>query len=122
MRFCELLNKEVEYIAISQDTTESDLKQVRQLVWLLNEPYECELTTFSRDRSGAKSWVALRCSRTRRRCAQRSTAACWSSTVSVAGCCQWCIDSLTGVLACHPGLEKAERNVLPTLNNLLENR
>lgn len=28
MRFCELLNKEVEYIAISQDTTESDLKQV----------------------------------------------------------------------------------------------
>ncbi|RLN54749.1 hypothetical protein BBJ28_00020377, partial [Nothophytophthora sp. Chile5] len=29
MRFCELLNREVEYIAISQDTTESDLKQVR---------------------------------------------------------------------------------------------
>lgn len=23
---------------------------------------------------------------------------------------------------CYPGLEKAERNVLPTLNNLLENR
>jgi hypothetical protein len=29
MRFCELLNKEVEYVAISPDTTESDLKQVR---------------------------------------------------------------------------------------------
>jgi hypothetical protein len=29
MQFCELLNKEVEYVAISQDTTESDLKQVR---------------------------------------------------------------------------------------------
>lgn len=33
MRFCELLNKEVEYIAISQDTTESDLKQVH---WCLS--------------------------------------------------------------------------------------
>ncbi|RLN52821.1 hypothetical protein BBJ29_000771 [Phytophthora kernoviae] len=32
MRFCELLNKEVEYIAISQDTTESDLKQRREIV------------------------------------------------------------------------------------------
>lgn len=28
MRFAELLHKEVEYIAISQDTTEADLKQV----------------------------------------------------------------------------------------------
>jgi hypothetical protein len=32
MRFCELLEREVEYIAVSQDTTESDLKQRREIV------------------------------------------------------------------------------------------
>lgn len=35
MRFCELLNKEVEYIAVSQDTTESDLKQVHIILLLI---------------------------------------------------------------------------------------
>jgi hypothetical protein len=28
LAFCELTNREVEYIALSRDTTESDLKQV----------------------------------------------------------------------------------------------
>lgn len=31
LRFCELLNKEVEFVSISRDTTESDLKQRREL-------------------------------------------------------------------------------------------
>ncbi|CAM9850949.1 unnamed protein product, partial [Heterosigma akashiwo] len=31
MQFCELMNKEVEYVAISKDTTESDLLLRREL-------------------------------------------------------------------------------------------
>ncbi|KAE8883184.1 von Willebrand factor A domain-containing protein 8 [Phytophthora fragariae] len=76
MRFCELLNKEVEYIAISQDTTESDLKQRREIV---------------------------------------DGAAIFTDQAPVRA-------ALNGRVLVIDGLEKAERNVLPTLNNLLENR
>ncbi|KAG2531856.1 hypothetical protein JM18_000759 [Phytophthora kernoviae] len=76
MRFCELLNKEVEYIAISQDTTESDLKQRREIV---------------------------------------DGAAIFTDQAPVRA-------AINGRVLVIDGLEKAERNVLPTLNNLLENR
>ena len=32
MRYCELTDREVEYVALSRDTTESDLKQRREIL------------------------------------------------------------------------------------------
>lgn len=76
MRFCELLGREVEYVAISQDTTESDLKQRREII---------------------------------------DGAAIFADQAPVRA-------AIHGRVLVIDGLEKAERNVLPTLNNLLENR
>jgi len=74
--FAELTNREVEYVAISRDTTESDLKQRRELVGG---------SSVFRDAPPVRA-------------------------------------ALRGRLLILDGIEKAERNVLPTLNNLLENR
>ena len=75
-RFAELLEREVEVVSISRDSTESDLKQRRELhagsVLYVNQP-----------------------------------------VVEAA---------LHGRLLVIEGLEKAERNLLPLINNLLENR
>ncbi|KAI9908417.1 hypothetical protein PsorP6_004490 [Peronosclerospora sorghi] len=76
MQFCELFKREVEYIAISQDTTESDLKQRREIM---------------------------------------NGAAIFTDQAPVRA-------AINGRVLVIDGLEKAERNVLPTLNNLLENR
>ncbi|XP_058526672.1 von Willebrand factor A domain-containing protein 8 [Ochotona princeps] len=76
MQYLELTKREVEYIALSRDTTETDLKQRREI---------CAGTAFYIDQ-----------------CAVRAAT-----------------EGRTLVLE---GLEKAERNVLPVLNNLLENR
>ncbi|XP_041586995.1 von Willebrand factor A domain-containing protein 8 [Vulpes lagopus] len=72
----ELTKREVEYIALSRDTTESDLKQRREI------------------RAGTAFYID--------QCAVRAAT-----------------EGRTLILE---GLEKAERNVLPVLNNLLENR
>ena len=74
--FQELTRREVEYIALSRDTTESDLKQRREI------------------RSGTAYYVD--------QCAVRA--------------------ATEGRVLVLEGIEKAERNVLPVLNNLLENR
>ncbi|OBS78288.1 hypothetical protein A6R68_19324, partial [Neotoma lepida] len=74
----ELTKREVEYIALSRDTTETDLKQRREIR---------AGTAFYIDQASAYPPDYFRI--------------------------------LTLVLE---GLEKAERNVLPVLNNLLENR
>jgi len=76
LQYAELTQREVEYIAISRDTTESDLKQRREIV------------------AGNALFVD-------------------QAPVRAA---------LNGRLLIVDGIEKAERNVLPTLNNLLENR
>ncbi|XP_036084810.1 von Willebrand factor A domain-containing protein 8 isoform X2 [Rousettus aegyptiacus] len=76
MQYLELTRREVEYIALSRDTTESDLKQRREI------------------RAGSAFYVD--------QCAVRAAT-----------------EGRTLILE---GLEKAERNVLPVLNNLLENR
>ena len=75
-RFAEILKREVEYLAITRDTSESDLKQRREL------------------RGGGVAFVD-------------------QAPVRAA---------LHGRLLIIDGIERAERNVLPTLNNLLENR
>lgn len=76
MQYLELTKREVEYVALSRDTTETDLKQRREI------------------RSGTAFYID--------QCAVRAA-------------------TLGRVLVLE-GLEKAERNVLPVLNNLLENR
>ena len=72
----ELTKREIEYIALSRDTTESDLKQRREIS------------------SGTAYYVD--------QCAVRA--------------------ATKGRVLLLEGIEKAERNVLPVLNNLLENR
>ena len=77
MLYCELRGREVEYMCLSRDTTESDLKQRREII------------------SGG------------------STSYTDQAPVRAA---------IEGRILILDGLERAERNVLPTLNNLLENR
>lgn len=76
MMYLELTKREGEYISLSRDTTESDLKQRREI------------------RSGTAFYLD--------QCAVRA--------------------ALEGRILVLEGIEKAERNVLPILNNLLENR
>ena len=72
----ELTNREVEYVSLSRDTTESDLKQRREIQGG---------TAFYVDQAAVRA-------------------------------------ALEGRILILDGVEKAERNVLPVLNNLLENR
>ena len=83
LAFCDLLQREVQLLTLTQDTTESDLKQRRELV-------QSQLS---------KSALDLRFVD--------------QPPVSAA---------VNGRFLILDGLEKAERNVLPTLNNLLEHR
>ncbi|CAH1119198.1 unnamed protein product [Phaedon cochleariae] len=76
MQYAELTNREHEYVALSRDTTESDLKQRREIV--------------------------------------RGTAKYFDQSAVRA--------ATEGRILILEGIEKAERNVLPVLNNLLENR
>ncbi|CAL8321307.1 unnamed protein product [Merluccius merluccius] len=76
MQYLELTKREVEYVSLSRDTTETDLKQRREI------------------RSGTAFYID--------QCAVRA--------------------ATEGRVLVLEGLEKAERNVLPVLNNLLENR
>uniref|UniRef100_A0A3B3RZN2 von Willebrand factor A domain-containing protein 8 n=1 Tax=Paramormyrops kingsleyae TaxID=1676925 RepID=A0A3B3RZN2_9TELE len=80
MQYLELTKREVEYVALSRDTTETDLKQRREI------------------RAGTAFYI----DQASRRCAVRA--------------------ATQGRILILEGLEKAERNVLPVLNNLLENR
>ena len=76
MQYLELTQRELEYVALSRDTTESDLKQRREIV------------------AGTAHYID-------------------QAAVRAAS---------EGRILVLEGIEKAERNVLPVLNNLLENR
>ncbi|KAK7499225.1 hypothetical protein BaRGS_00009485, partial [Batillaria attramentaria] len=76
MMYLELTQREAEYVSLSRDTTESDLKQRREIA------------------GGTAYYID--------QCAVRA--------------------ALQGRVLVLEGVEKAERNVLPVLNNLLENR
>lgn len=76
LQYLELTQRELEYVALSRDTTESDLKQRREI--------------------------------------QNSTAKYFDQSAVRA--------ATEGRVLVLEGIEKAERNVLPVLNNLLENR
>ncbi|CAG8493642.1 14499_t:CDS:2 [Racocetra fulgida] len=73
LRYAQLTGREIEYVALSKDCTDSDLKQRREI-------------------SGGTAYYA--CVRA----------------------------AIHGRILILDGIEKAERNVLPILNNLLENR
>lgn len=75
--FCESLGRDVEYVSLTRDTTEADLKQRREIVKGGSSVYVDQLVVKA---------------------------------------------ALQGKILILEGLEKAERNVLPVLNNLLENR
>jgi hypothetical protein len=81
LQYAELTRREVQVVTLSSDTTESDLKQRRELVQNANGSVSSTICRPSTSRS-SHTWSPL------------------------------LLD----------GLERAERNVLPTLNNLLENR
>ncbi len=55
MQYCEMMNREVEYLAISHDTTESDLKQVIYKLIV----FSLEMTCWSDE----KSWTDQRISK-----------------------------------------------------------
>ena len=76
LRFCQIAGREVELITLTQDSTEADLKQRREI--------------------GVRGTY------------------CVDSPVVTA--------ALRGRVLILEGLEKVERNVLPVINNLLENR
>uniref|UniRef100_A0A8R1DMQ4 ATPase dynein-related AAA domain-containing protein n=1 Tax=Caenorhabditis japonica TaxID=281687 RepID=A0A8R1DMQ4_CAEJA len=76
LRYLEATNREFEYLPITRDTTEADIKQRREI------------------RDGTAYYTDL--------CAVRA--------------------ALNGRVLVIDGVEQAERNVLPILNNLLENR
>ena len=76
MAYCELLQREVEYLCVSPDVTESDIKQRREI---------------------------------------RNKSAIYEDAAAVRA-------ALLGRILIIDGIEKAERNVLPVINNLLENR
>ncbi|XP_029645766.1 von Willebrand factor A domain-containing protein 8 [Octopus sinensis] len=76
MMYLELTKREVEYVSLSRDTSESDLKQRREIL------------------AGNAFYVD--------QCAVNA--------------------AVKGRVLVLEGIEKAERNVLPVLNNLLENR
>lgn len=76
LMYCELTQKEVEYVSLSRDTTEADLKQRREII------------------NGTAHYVD--------QCAVKA--------------------ATEGRVLIIEGIERAERNVLPVLNNLLENR
>lgn len=74
--YAQMTNHEIEYVTLSRDTTESDLKQRREI---------------------------------------KSGTAVYEDQAAVKA-------ALNGRILILDGIEKAERNVLPVLNNLLENR
>ena len=84
-KFCELAQRECEYVALTADTCEADLKSRREL-----------RRSNSVDKSSLLSVV-------------------WSDQAVVRA-------AIHGRVLILEGLEKAERNVLPIINNLLENR
>ena len=82
--FAEACGIEVEYVKLSRDTTESDLKQRRELVQKYGSSDGTKEVVFH-DQAPVRA-------------------------------------AINGRLLILDGVEQVERNVLPTLNNLLENR
>ncbi len=90
--YAGLVGREVEYVSLSRDTSEADLKQRKEVI-----------------SSSTKSRSDLNSAHT------RNAEIIYINQAPIRA-------AIHGRLLILDGLEKAERNVLPTLNNLLENR
>ena len=131
LAYCELGGREVEYMALSRDTTESDLKQVGLIrkwmppppppVCLIDrhktEPASPPQTAFSFVQSNPlprpRHPKSIQKSNQRREIRGGSAIFVDQAPVRAA---------VEGRVLLLEGVEKAERNVLPLLNSLLENR
>ena len=89
--YAALVGREIEYVALSRDTSDADLKQRKEVSGNSNSSTSTSTTTSTAASSVYMNQAPVRA-------------------------------ALHGRLLILDGLEKAERNVLPTLNNLLENR
>ena len=104
--YAQLVNQEVEYIALSRDTTESDLKQRRE-IHNDSAHFEDQVgynTVFLNLYFGSFELLFF-CSSLNVFLSQAAVRA-----------------AIHGRILILDGIEKTERNVLPVLNNLLENR
>ena len=126
----KLMQKEVEYVSISRDTTESDLKQRREIldgtakyihqvcvcasILLLSKLYSC-LHLFVPFGFCTNHCPLLPSSLPSPPSPPPPLASPFLLQSAVKA-------ALEGRLLILEGIEKAERNVLPVLNNLLENR
>jgi MoxR-like ATPase len=97
--YAELIQRPIEYCTISPDTTESSLKQTRLLLQPIQDDNDTTASS-AEDRGGN---------------APASTRIVFQDQAPVRA-------ALHGHLLVLDGLQNAERNVLPSLNNLLENR
>lgn len=96
MQYLELTNREHEYVALSRDTTESDLKQRREIIGGTAKYFD-QVRKFGQLVLELFLFLLV----------------FFQSAVRAA---------TKGRILILEGIEKAERNVLPVLNNLLENR
>jgi hypothetical protein len=120
LRFCESVGREAEYVALTRDTSESDLKQRREIV----EGGTAEFFDQVR-RLNKYSLRSTLCLFARLNCfALGQLFACLSQlSHAVLFDHQGVVNAaLYGRVLILEGLEKVERNVLPMINNLLENR
>ena len=83
--YAALTNREVEYLTLSRETSDADLKQRKEVVGSITSSTTSSTNSVYIDQAPVRA-------------------------------------AIHGRLLILDGLEKAERNVLPTLNNLLENR
>lgn len=116
LRFCEVAQREYEFISLSRDTTEADLKQRREIV---GNSVRFVGTLIMRNHQVVHD-------DTTHGTRQAATSICFSLltrsrdwTVADQAAVRAAIEGRVLILE---GIEKAERNILPLLNNLLENR
>lgn len=88
--YCQLTQRECEYLALSRDTSETDIKQRREIY---EHTVRCSILPPNH------SLTVLR----------------YMDQCAVTA-------AIKGRVLILEGLEKCERNVMPVLNNLLENR
>jgi hypothetical protein len=118
LRFCEVAQREYEFISLSRDTTEADLKQRREIVGnsvrfvgtLIMRNRVVHDDTTHDTRHDTQHVTSTRCS-------LLTQSRDW--TVADQAAVRAAIEGRVLILE---GIEKAERNILPLLNNLLENR
>ncbi|MGH0128533.1 UNVERIFIED_CONTAM: hypothetical protein FKN15_018942 [Acipenser sinensis] len=128
MQYLELTKREAEYVALSRDTTETDLKQRRE-IRAGTAFYIDQATTHGRIlvleglEKAERNVLPVLNNLLENREMQLEDGRFLMSAQRYDKLLQCAVRAAThGRILVLEGLEKAERNVLPVLNNLLENR